>query len=152
MPPGALGHAPDHVQVVDDDGNEKPRAEIDDRGRVTNAEESVGEIVNTQGVGPFEGYYNNEDATAKTTRFGWYWSGDLGYKDAQGFLYFAGRNADWIRVDGENFPAGPVEEGLRKAPGVVLAAGFGVPHGQAGDPGMGGLVVADADAFDPDGF
>ncbi len=46
-----------------------------------NAEECVGEIVNTQGVGPFEGYYNNDDATAKTTRIGWYWSGDLGYKD-----------------------------------------------------------------------
>ena len=122
MPAGALGHAPDHVQIVDDDGKEKPRAELDERGRVLNAEDSVGEIVNTQGVGPFEGYYNNEDATAKTTRFGWYWSGDLGYKDSRGFLYFAGRNADWIRVDGENFPAGPIEETLRKAPGVVLAA------------------------------
>ena len=92
------------MQVVDDDGVEKVRAHIDDRGRVLNADECVGEIVNTQGVGPFEGYYNNDDATAKTTRFGWYWSGDLGYKDDRGFLYFAGRNADWIRVDGENFP------------------------------------------------
>ncbi|MDQ1509075.1 MAG: steroid-22-oyl-CoA synthetase, partial [Actinomycetota bacterium] len=127
MPAGALGLAPPHVQVVDDDGNEKPTAELDDRGRVLNAEESVGEIVNTQGVGPFEGYYNNDEATAKTTRFGWYWSGDLGYKDEHGFLYFAGRNADWIRVDGENFTAGPIEEALRKAPGVVLAAVYGVP-------------------------
>src|SRR5204862_322866 len=84
-------------------------------------------------------YYNNDDATAKTTRFGWYWSGDLGYKDAQGFLYFAGRNADWIRVDGENFPAGPIEETLRKAPGVVLAAVYGVPDDQAGDQVMVGL-------------
>ena len=64
-PPGALGLAPDHVQVVDDDGNEKVRAELDERGRVLNAEECVGEIVNTQGVGPFEGYYNNDDATAE---------------------------------------------------------------------------------------
>jgi len=152
MPPGALGHAPDHVQVVDDDGNEKPRAEIDERGRVLNAKDCVGEIVNTQGVGPFEGYYNNDDATAKTTRFGWYWSGDLGYKDAQSFLYFAGRNADWIRVDGENFPAGPIEEALRKAPGVVLAAVYGVPDDQAGDQAMAGLVLAEGVAFDPDGF
>ncbi len=152
MPPGALGLAPDHVQVVDDDGVEKARAELDDRGRVLNADECVGEIVNTQGVGPFEGYYNNQDATAKTTRFGWYWSGDLGYKDARGFLYFAGRNADWIRVDGENFPAGPIEEALRKAPGVVLAAVFGVPDDQAGDQAMAGLVVADPTAFDPGAF
>jgi fatty-acyl-CoA synthase len=119
---------------------------------VRNAEESVGEIVNTQGVGPFEGYYNNEDATAKTTRFGWYWSGDLGYKDAQGFLYFAGRNADWIRVDGENFPAGPIEETLRKGPGVVLAAVYGVPDDQAGDQVMAGLVIADDATFDPAAF
>jgi fatty-acyl-CoA synthase len=148
MPPGALGRSPAHVQVVDDDGNEKPPAELDERGRVLNAEASVGEIVNTQGVGPFEGYYNNDGATATTTRFGWYWSGDLGYKDAQGFLYFAGRNADWIRVDGENFPAGPIEEALRKAPGVVLAAVYGVPDDQAGDQVMVGLVVADDRAFD----
>src|SRR4029077_16712527 len=133
MPAGALGLAPDHVQVVDDDGNEKPRADLHERRRVRNAEESGGEIVNTQGVGPFEGYYNNEDATAKTTRFGWYWSGDLGYTEPQGFLYSAARTADWIRVAGENLPAGPIEEALRKAPGVVLAAVYGVPDDQAGD-------------------
>jgi len=152
MPPGALGLAPDHVQVVDDDGEPKPRAELDDRGRVLNAQDCVGEIVNTQGVGPFEGYYNNEDATSKTTRFGWYWSGDLGYKDRQGFLYFAGRNADWIRVDGENFPAGPIEETLRKAPGVVLAAVYGVPDDQAGDQVMASLVLADDAEFDATDF
>jgi fatty-acyl-CoA synthase len=152
MPAGALGLAPEHVQVVDEDGKEKPRADLDERGRVRNAEESVGEIVNTQGVGPFEGYYNNEDATAKTTRFGWYWSGDLGYKDPDGFLYFAGRNADWIRVDGENFPAGPIEETLRKAPGVVLAVVYGVPDDQAGDQVMAGLVLADGVTFDSTEF
>jgi fatty-acyl-CoA synthase len=151
-PAGAVGHAPDHVQVVDEDGNEKPRAEIDARGRVLNADTCVGEIVNTQGVGPFEGYYNNESATATTTRLGWYWSGDLGYKDADGFLYFAGRNADWIRVDGENFPAGPIEETLRRAPGVVLAAVYGVPDDQAGDQVMAGLVVTDEATFDIDAF
>jgi fatty-acyl-CoA synthase len=149
MPAGALGHAPDHVQVVDDDGTEKVRAQLDARGRVLNADECVGEIVNTQGSGPFEGYYNNTEATAKTTRKGWYWSGDLGYKDPAGYLYFAGRTADWIRVDGENFPAGPIEEALRAAPGVVVAAVYGVPDDEAGDQAMAGLVLADPAAFDP---
>ncbi len=151
-PAGALGLAPDHVQVVDEDGNEKPRAELDEHGRVTNAEESVGEIVNTQGAGPFEGYYKNDDATAKTTRGGWYWSGDLGYKDARGYLYFAGRNADWIRVDGENFPAGPIEAAISGAPGVVIAAVYGVPDDQAGDQAMAGLVIADEATFSIDDF
>jgi len=149
---GALGLVPDSVQIVDDDGNEKPRAEFDADGRLRNAEACVGEIVNTAGAGPFEGYYNNEEATAKTTRRGWYWSGDLGYKDADGYLYFAGRTADWIRVDGENFPAAPIEETLRGAPGVVLSAVYGVPDDQAGDQVMAGLVLSDGVEFDPDEF
>jgi fatty-acyl-CoA synthase len=152
MPAGALGRAPAHVKIVDEDGNEKERARIDERGRVCNAEESVGEIVNTQGVGPFEGYYKNDQATQKTTRNGWYWSGDLGYRDDQDFVYFAGRNADWIRVDGENFPAGPIEETLRRAPGVVLAAVYGVPDEQAGDQVMAGVVIADGSEFDAAAF
>jgi fatty-acyl-CoA synthase len=149
---GALGLASPQVKIVDEDGIEKPHAEVDARGRVLNADACVGEIVNTAGVGPFEGYYNNPEANDRTTRFGWYWSGDLGYKDADGYLYFAGRNADWIRVDGENFPAGPVEEALRSAPGVVLAAVYGVPDDQAGDQVMAGLVLRDGADFDADAF
>jgi fatty-acyl-CoA synthase len=149
---GALGLAGPEVKIVDEDGNEKPVAEFDAEGRLVNAAECVGEIVNTGGVGPFEGYYNNAEANARTTRFGWYWSGDLGYLDADHYLYFAGRNADWIRVDGENFPAGPIEETLRTHPDVVLAAVYGVPDDQAGDQAMAGLVLRDGAAFDPDGF
>jgi fatty-acyl-CoA synthase len=149
---GALGLVGPGVKVVDEDGNEKPSAEFDAAGHLANAADCVGEIVNTAGVGPFEGYYNNPEATERTTRFGWYWSGDLGYVDADGYLYFAGRNADWIRVDGENFPAGPVEETLRRHPDVVLAAVYGVPDDQAGDQVMAGVVLRDGIDFDPDGF
>ncbi len=149
---GALGKVTPSVKVVDEDGGEKPRARFDADGRLVNAADCVGEIVNTGGVGPFEGYYNNAAAEAKTTRFGWYWSGDLGYIDDDGYLFFAGRNADWIRVDGENFPAGPIEEAIRLHPDVVLAAVYGVPDDQAGDQIMAGLVLADGVTFDPDGF
>jgi fatty-acyl-CoA synthase len=149
---GALGLAGPEVKVVDEDGNEKPMAEFDRDGRLVNAADCVGEIVNTGGVGPFEGYYNNPQANERTTRFGWYWSGDLGYLDAEHYLYFAGRNADWIRVDGENFPAGPIEETLRSHPDVVLAAVYGVPDDQAGDQAMAGLVLRDGAAFDPEAF
>jgi fatty-acyl-CoA synthase len=149
---GALGQAPENIKIVDEDGVEKVTARFDADGRLVNATECVGEIVNTAGVGPFEGYYNNEAATDQTTRFGWYWSGDLGYLDADRYLYFAGRNADWIRVDGENFPAGPIEEALRDAPGVILAAVYGVPDDQAGDQVMAGLVLRDGEAFDASEF
>jgi fatty-acyl-CoA synthase len=149
---GALGKVAPAVKVVDEDGNEKPRARFDDQGRLVNAEDCVGEIVNTAGAGPFEGYYNNPEANEQTLRFGWYWTGDLGYLDADGYLYFAGRNADWLRVDGENFPAGPIEAALGHHPEVVLAAVYGVPDDQAGDQVMAGLVLRDGAAFDPAGF
>ncbi len=145
---GALGLVTGGVKVVDEDGTEKPRARFDGSGRLANADECVGEIVNTAGVGPFEGYYNNPDATEKTTRFGWYWSGDLGYIDADGYLFFAGRNADWIRVDGENFPAGPIEDAIRHHPDVVLSAVYGVPDADAGDQVMASLVLRDGAGFD----
>ena len=137
------------MKIVDDDGTEKPVARFDASGRLINADECVGEIVNTAGAGPFEGYYNNTAATEQTTRFGWYWSGDLGYLDEDRYLYFAGRNADWIRVDGENFPAGPIEDALRHHPDVVLAAAYGVPDAQAGDQVMAGLVLRSGAVFDP---
>lgn len=150
--PGALGVAAPGVKVVDEHGREKPPARFDANGRLVNADECVGEIVNTGGVGPFEGYYGNPEATARTTRFGWYWSGDLGFVDDAGYLYFAGRDADWIRVDGESFPAGPIEEALRHHPDVLLAAVYGVPDDQAGDQVMAGLVLREGATFDGEAF
>ena len=86
-----------------------------------------------------------------TTRNGWYWRGDLGYLDDDRYLYFAGRNADWIRVDGENFPAGPIEDALARHPDVVLAAVYGVPDEQAGDQVMAALVLRDGRDVRPGG-
>ena len=78
---GALGQVGDAVQVVDEDGHALPRARFGPDGPLLNADECVGEIVNTAGAGPFEGYYNNPEANERTLRFGWYWTGDLGYLD-----------------------------------------------------------------------
>ena len=149
---GALGKVVPAVKVVDEEGKERPRARFEGDGRLLNAEECVGEIVNTAGAGPFEGYYNNAEANERTLRFGWYWTGDLGYLDDDGYLYFAGRNADWLRVDGENFPAGPIESALSQHPDVVLASVYGVPDDQAGDQVMAGLVLRNGAAFDPTAF
>jgi fatty-acyl-CoA synthase len=145
---GALGQVGDNVQVVDEQGNPLPPARFDDDGRLVNADECVGEIVNTAGAGPFEGYYNNPEANERTLRFGWYWTGDLGYLDADRYLFFAGRNADWLRVDGENFPTQPIEATIGRHPDVVLAAVYGVPDDQAGDQVMVGLVMREGAAFD----
>ena len=139
--PGALGQVEDFIKVVSEDGEPLPRAQFDSNGRLMNAQDCVGEIVNTNGAGPFEGYYNNDVANERTLRFGWYWTGDLGYLDKDSYLYFAGRNADWLRVDGENFPAQPIETALSHHPDVVLAPVYGVPDHQAGDQVMAGLVL-----------
>jgi fatty-acyl-CoA synthase len=150
--PGAMGIAGPNIKVVDEHGVERPPARFDEAGRLLNAEECVGEIVNTAGAGPFEGYYNNAEATERTLRNGWYWSGDLGYIDADRNLWFAGRNADWIRVDGENFPAGPIEAAMGRHPDVLLAAVYGVPDEQAGDQVMAALVLREGAELDPVAF
>jgi fatty-acyl-CoA synthase len=110
------------------------------------------EIVSRNGAQRFEGYYANEEAEAERTRGGWFWSGDLGYRDEAGFFYFAGRPADWLRVDGENFAAAPVERILARFPGVVTAAVYPVPDPRTGDQVMATLELAPGTAFDPTAF
>ena len=151
-PRGSIGRLRQGILVVDEEGNEVPRAEFDDEGRLVNADRCVGEMVNTLGVGPFEGYYRNEEAMRQTTRQGWYWSGDLGYVDEDGWVYFAGRTSDWLRVDGENFTAAPVEAIVGRHPDVLLVSVYGVPAPDSGDQVMVALVLREGAAFDTASF
>lgn len=152
MPAGSLGMAAPSVMVLNPDtGTECPRARFDEGGRLLNAEEAIGEIVNTA-QSTFEGYWNNPEAEAERLRGGAYWTGDLAYRDDAGFFYFAGRTADWIRVDGENFAAAPVERVLARFPGVVLGAVYGVPDPVAGDRAMAALQLNDGVEFEPAEF
>ena len=151
-PRGSIGRLRQGIMVVDEEGNEAPRAEFDGEGRLVNADRCVGEMVNTLGVGPFEGYYRNEDAMRHTTRQGWYWSGDLGYVDDDGWVYFAGRSSDWLRVDGENFTAAPIEAIVGRHPDVMLVSAYGVPAPDSGDQVMVALVLRDGTAFDAASF
>lgn len=149
-PPGALGR-PAHagIAVVDPETlADCVPAVLDEHGRVCNADEAVGEIVDKHGTRNFEGYYKNDAADAERIRNGWYWTGDLGYLDAAGFLYFAGRRGDWIRVDGENTSALTIERVLRRHPQVVAAGVYAVPDPRSGDQVMAAVEVADPDSFD----
>lgn len=152
MPVGALGMAAPAVKVLNPDtGDECPPALFGADGKLLNAAEATGEIVNT-GPSAFEGYWNNPEANAERLRGGAYWTGDLAYRDAAGYFYFAGRTADWLRVDGENFAGAPIERIVARFTGVVLAAVYGVPDPVAGDRVMAALQFADGFAFDPDEF
>ena len=154
-PPGSLGvPVPGfRAEIVDPDtGNECPRAQFDEHGRLINAEEAIGEMVNPDGAGSFEGYYNNPEANAERMLGGKYRSGDLGYRDEAGFFYFAGRNSDWLRVDGENLAAAPVEQVIARHPDVVLCAVYAVPSSEVGDEVMVAIHVHEGATFDPEGF
>jgi fatty-acyl-CoA synthase len=117
-----------------------------------NADEAIGEIVNRDGVANSEGYYNAPEAEAERTRGGWYWTGDLGYRDEDGFFYFAGRSADRLRVESENFTAGPIETILYRLDDVVMVAVYPVPDPDGGDQVMAALELRAGASFDPDHF
>jgi fatty-acyl-CoA synthase len=152
-PRGALGRAPEGTMVVDPDtGAERAVARFDDDGVLLNSDEAVGELVSAGGAGGFEGYWHNDDAERARLRNGWYWTGDLAYRDQAGFFYFAGRSDDWLRVDGENFAAAPVARVLERHPDVVLAAVYAVPDPVAGDQVMAALQLRPGAVFDGDGF
>lgn len=156
-PPNALGRPRtddgSDVAVVDPEtGRECPPAVFDEHGGLVNAHEAIGELVNRTGGGMFEGYYRNDEATGERLRNGWYWTGDLAYRDADGFFYFAGRSSDWLRVDSENFAAAPVEHILHRFPGVVMVAVYAVPDPRTGDQVMAALELQPGTTFDPAAF
>ncbi|MDA8365646.1 MAG: AMP-binding protein [Actinomycetota bacterium] len=156
-PPGALGRATDDVVAVDPETGEVClRARIGPGGAVENPEEAIGELVNRSGPGRFEGYWRHPEAEAARVRNGWYWTGDLGYVDEDGFVWFAGRTDDWLRVDSENIAAAPVERILERHPDVVAAAVYAVPDPRTGDQVMAALELrpgTDPTSFatEPDG-
>ena len=104
------------------------------------------------GSGFFTGYYNDPEANAERMRDGMYWSGDLAYKDAEGWIYLAGRTADWMRVDGENLAAAPIERILLRHKAVNRVAVYAVPDERVGDQVMAAVVLHDGRAFDPESF
>ncbi|MCA1982070.1 long-chain-fatty-acid--CoA ligase [Nocardioides nematodiphilus] len=141
MPPGSLGWPLDGVRVLDPEtGRETPAARFDADGRLLNAATAIGELANTAGAGAFAGYYNDPAAEAERMRGGIYWSGDLAYRDAAGWIYFAGRSGEWLRVDGENMATAPIERILLRHPAVSEAAVYALPD-HVGDKVATALVL-----------
>lgn len=149
-PPGSIGKGYPGVDIYHPDTvTPCATAVFDDSGALTNGDEAVGELVNTHGGGQFGGYYNDPGATSERLRHGMYWSGDLAYRDADGWIYLAGRTADWLRVDGENLAAGPIERILQRLRPVRQAVVYAVPDERVGDQVMAALVLADGQILTP---
>ena len=139
-PPGSLGPLPEGIEIIDPDTGEPCPVGV------------VGELVNIAGPGRFEGYYNDEAAEAERMAGGVYHSGDLAYRDAGGYAYFAGRLGDWMRVDGENLGAAPIERVLSRYPDATEVAVYAVPDPVVGDQVMAALVIAPGVEFEPEKF
>ncbi len=139
-PAGSLGPLPENIEIVDPEtGQQCPVG-------------AVGELVNTAGPGRFEGYYNDEAASAQRMSGGVYHSGDLAYRDAAGYAYFAGRLGDWMRVDGENLGTAPIERVLLRYPDAIEVAVYAIPDPVVGDQVMAAMVLTPGAKFDVDKF
>jgi long-chain acyl-CoA synthetase len=122
--PGSCGMAiGNEMRVVGEDDDELPDGE-------------AGEIV-MRGENVFKGYFKNEAATARAFRGGWFHTGDVGFRDAEGFYHVIDRKSDMIIRGGENIYPREIDELLYKHPAVAEAAAFGVP-----DPLYGEDVAA----------
>ena len=133
--PASLGLAPAgaDIVVVNESGVECETAQFDSDGKLSNATTAIGELVRRDAAGGFEGYWNNAEAQSDRLRGGWFWSGDLAYRDDDGVFWFAGRVGDWLRVDSENFAVGPLERIVGRFTDAAAVAVVGVPDPLAGD-------------------
>ena len=101
----------------------------------------VGEIL-IRGPNVMQGYYKNEAATRATfTADGWLRTGDLGYRDADGFFFVTGRIKELIIKGGENIAPREIDEVLLRHPAVLEAAAVGVPDRHYGQEIVACIVL-----------
>ncbi|MHC1562950.1 acyl-CoA synthetase [Actinomycetospora sp. C-140] len=119
---------------------------VDERGEDVGVGE-VGELV-LRGPTVFAGYWNRTEATAEVMRDGWFHSGDLGVRDAEGFVTLVDRKKDMIITGGENVYPIEVEQVLHRHPGITDVAVVGVGDAQWGETVL--AVVVASGPLDPD--
>jgi long-chain acyl-CoA synthetase len=107
------------MKIVDADGKELPEGQL-------------GELV-IAGPTITPGYWNRPDATAETVVDGWLQTGDLGYRDAEGFYFVVDRAKDMILRGGENVYCTEIENCLADHPEIDEAAVVGVPDAELGE-------------------
>ncbi len=135
---GSVGTPPQFMQlkIVDDEGKELPAG-------------TIGEII---GKGPLlmTEYYKNPDQTKDAIKNGWLFTGDMGYVDADGFLFLTGRKKDLIISGGVNVYPCDIEEIVIKHTAVKDVAVFGIPHQEWGETPVAAVVLHDNSAVTSD--
>ncbi len=122
--PGSIGLPIPHVEVTiqNDAGEVLPAGEI-------------GELC-VRGGNVMLGYWNQPEETAKAMRNGWLLTGDIAYKDADGYIFITDRKKDMLLVNGINVYPREVEEIIYQFPGVREASVIGVPDPRKGEQPM----------------
>lgn len=118
---GSIGKAIPNVEVIVADENGKPLSSG-----------QTGEIA-ARGSNIMIGYWKDPVSTAAVIRNGFYFTGDLGKTDSEGFIYVVGRTKDMIKVGGNRVSAKEIEEALISLPEISEAAVIGVPDSILGE-------------------
>ena len=128
--PGSCGlPIGNEMKVVDDNDNEVPVG-------------ALGEIV-LRGENILKGYFKNPEATENAFRGGWFYTGDIGYRDKDGFFYIVDRKSDMIIRAGENIYPREIDEVLYQHPAVAAAATIGIPDPLYGEEVAAFIVLKD---------
>src|SRR5215831_1250316 len=128
--PGSCGlPIGNEMKVVDDDDREVADGEL-------------GEIV-LRGENILKGYFKNPEATGRAFRGGWFHTGDVGYRDRDGFFYIVDRKTDMIIRGGENIYPREIDEVLYQHTAVAAAATIGVPDPLYGEEVAAFIVLKD---------
>ncbi len=107
------------IRIVDDEGRDLPRGEVGEV--IVRTADSAGE------------YWKNEAKTRESYKNGWFYTGDLGRFDEDGYLYIVGRKKDMIVTGGYNVYASDVEDVILGNPGVADCAVVGLPDEKWGE-------------------
>ena len=134
--PGSVGlEIPDvEISIMDDAGNQLPVDEI-------------GELC-VRGPNIMKGYWNLPEETAEVFFGEWLRTGDLGYKDADGYIFMVDRKKDMVIVNGMNVYPRMIEEVLYQHPAVMEVAVVGEPHGSHGEIPVAYVVVREGESVD----
>lgn len=127
--PGPLSQ----MRIVDENGKDVPTGQI-------------GEIIGRAAV-LMPGYYNRPDQTEQAIKDGWLYTGDMGYVDADGFLYLVDRKKDMIDSGGVKVYPRDIEEVVARHPDVREVAVFGVPDEKWGETPVAAVVLNKPDSI-----
>ncbi|MDP4781815.1 MAG: AMP-binding protein [Gammaproteobacteria bacterium] len=134
---GSVGRPAPHVQlrIIDEHGADLPTGQ-------------TGEVL-ARGDNIMTGYWNLPEQTAVALRDGWYYTGDAGYLDDDGFLFLEGRVKDMIVSGGENIYPIEIENVLSSHPAVHQCAVIGIPHETWGEAVHAIILLEDSESKPP---